>query len=67
MIRERNGGGGGVADMVDDVHSQFAFSGLRSLRTSMERRPWDVWRITLGSMSSSWPMLRRNLVDFLYW
>jgi hypothetical protein len=50
-----------MGDVDGDVHSQFAFSGLRSLRTSMDRRPWEVWRITLGSIPSSLPMLERNL------
>jgi hypothetical protein len=29
------------------LHSQFARSGHKSLRTSMLRRPWEVWRITI--------------------
>jgi hypothetical protein len=40
-----------------DLHSQFAFSGLISLSTSMVRLPWEVCRITLGSTPSSFPML----------
>lgn len=32
-----------------DLQSQFARSGQRSLRTSMLRRPWEVWRITRGT------------------
>jgi hypothetical protein len=42
---------------VLDLHSQFAFSGLRSLRTSMERLPWDVARMTVGSTPISFPIL----------
>lgn len=30
------------------LQSQFARSGQRSLRTSMLRRPWEVWRMTEG-------------------
>jgi hypothetical protein len=34
-----------------NLQSQFARSGQRSLRTSMLRRPWEVWRITNGCVS----------------
>jgi hypothetical protein len=45
------------ASSVNDLHSQFAFSGLRIFKTSIERRPCDVASMIFGSTPISVPIL----------
>lgn len=47
-----------------DIHSQLAFVGSSILSTSIERRPWDVARMTFGSTPISFPMLSSGQLDF---
>jgi hypothetical protein len=44
-------------DLERGSQSQFAFSGARIWRTSIERRPWEVSRITSGETPISLPIL----------
>jgi hypothetical protein len=41
----------------NDLHSQFAFKGSISWKTSIARRPWEVARIVLGFILYCSPIL----------